>query len=183
MNTTRETTEDGLGTCQPTLNRVDDAGTSAAKSPHILHLPPSIRCRIYLYVNIAPRNNDGNLLWIDLDGPRIVGAYNRECLNHFRGLLLSCRVLYDKASSSLYPSNMFMIMCLNKLSLTPMRSILPNSLSKITHLRVILNATSCTATMAECPQASWSSRLSMTSTAMTPRQPCMFCSHCIFCHC
>lgn len=140
--------------------------TSApAHNGMLLLLPPSVRHRIYLYVNIVLRNWDGILLWIHLNDPRLAddshhdyphrAAHYRPLSGHTapwgrrdyfspcHGLLLCCRAIYAEVCSLLYSANMFSIRYSDNLSLAPLCSLLPTSLSNLAHLRIILSAASC----------------------------------------
>lgn len=135
--------------------------SSAVRSPHngiLLLLPPSVRHRIYLYVNVVLRKWDNSLLWIHLNDPRLTNdKYDDDPISSrsllwgrksdfftpCHGLLLSCRAIYAEVSSLLYSTNMFSIRYSDNLSLAPLRNLLPSSLSNLAHLRIILSAASC----------------------------------------
>lgn len=56
---------------------------------------------------------------------------------------MCCRTIYAEVSALLYSSNRFVIRYSEKQSLSPLRDLTPSSLSSLTHLKIILNQTSC----------------------------------------
>lgn len=111
--------------------------TSNVEVPPILRLPPSVRQRIYLDVGLIPTGPSGRHCVLDLHG------YNRALNLRFHGLLVSCRTIYAEASAILYSANRFNIRYWDKRSLEPLRNLTPRSLSNLTHLKIILNESSC----------------------------------------
>ncbi|KAL2144908.1 hypothetical protein VTI28DRAFT_8369 [Corynascus sepedonium] len=110
----------------------------------LLRLPPSIRRRIYLYLGVA--RWDGLPMLFDLDGP-----VNRSMQVAFRGLLLSCRLIYGEVSGLLFSSNRFVIHYRHmrgygndvEPSLQSLRNLTASSLASLASLKIVLNQTSC----------------------------------------
>ncbi len=96
---------------------------SPLTAPPFLRLPPKIRRRIYLYLGVALW--DGLPLLFDLDGPP--DPLEQVC---FRGLLLSCRVLYAEASALLFSANRFIIHYSHRRSLQPLETSLRRRLHR-----------------------------------------------------
>ncbi|KAL2179597.1 uncharacterized protein P884DRAFT_219495 [Thermothelomyces heterothallicus CBS 202.75] len=111
----------------------------------LLRLPRSVRRRIYLHLGVA--RWDGLPMLFDLDGP-----VSRSVMQvDFRGLLLSCRLIYGEASALLYSSNRFVIHYRHvrgpghdvEPSLQPVRNLTASSLASLASLKIVLNQASC----------------------------------------
>ncbi|KAK4140148.1 uncharacterized protein C8A04DRAFT_40159 [Dichotomopilus funicola] len=113
--------------------------------PLLLHLPYSIRHRMYLYVGVVPWDHQLPSM-IDLRPPR--RRYDRVS---FHGLLLSCRVLYGEVSRLLYSSHAAIIHYRSvsgkdagaSPSLQPLRNLTDSSLASIRQLKIVLNQNGC----------------------------------------
>ncbi|KAK4044117.1 hypothetical protein C8A01DRAFT_43049 [Parachaetomium inaequale] len=99
---------------------------SSRPSCFLLRLSPPIRRRIYLHLGVA--RWDGFPLLFDLDGP-----VDRSTQVAFRGLLLSCRLLYGEASTLLHMrghgNNV-------EPSLQPLRNLTASSLASMASLKI-----------------------------------------------
>ncbi|EAQ86274.1 predicted protein [Chaetomium globosum CBS 148.51] len=110
----------------------------------LLRLPPSVRRRIYLHLGVT--RWDGLPMLFDLDGP-----VKRTWQVSFRGLLLSCRLIYGEASGLLFSSNRFVIHYRHvrgngydvEPSLQSLRNLTTTSLASLANLKIVLNQTSC----------------------------------------
>lgn len=123
----------------------DKETTSIAIAP-ILCLHSSLRHRIYLHTEILVRYPDGKHAILNLNGGNSEPsyyAYKPEYKLGFHGLLVCCRTIYAEASALLYSSNRFIIRYWEKQSLSPLRKLTPSSLSSLTHLKIVLNQSSC----------------------------------------
>ncbi|KAK4235292.1 hypothetical protein C8A03DRAFT_17946 [Achaetomium macrosporum] len=117
----------------------------SSSSCFLLHLPRSVRRRIYLHLGVA--RWDGLPMLFDLDGP----VYRPMKQAGFRGLLLSCRLIYGEASALLYSSNRFVIHYRHvrgpghnvEPSLQPVRNLTASSLASLLSLKIVLNQASC----------------------------------------
>jgi hypothetical protein len=124
--------------------QLHDSGASSLFPCSLLRVPPSLRRLIYLHLGVA--RWDGLPLLFDLDGP--VGRTQQVS---FRGLLLSCRLIYSEASNLLFSSNRFVIHYRHprgrgngvEPSLLPLRNLTASSLSSLANLKIVLSQTSC----------------------------------------
>ncbi|VBB76049.1 Putative protein of unknown function [Podospora comata] len=98
-------------------------------TPPFLRLSPDIRRQIYEWVGLADYH------------PHFFRLNGQE--TEFFGLLISCKIIYQEASTLLYSRNRFIIRYTSPHSLAPLRSLTSRSLASLTSLRVILNEASC----------------------------------------
>ncbi len=105
--------------------------------PGLLRLAPETRHRIYQHAGLGYKE------LYDLRAPAVYNLGEQSNSAPFRGLLLSCRTIYTEASALLYSANWFMIRYQPRRSLKALRILGPRTLACLTHLKVILNQTSC----------------------------------------
>ncbi|KAL2196813.1 hypothetical protein P885DRAFT_60823 [Corynascus similis CBS 632.67] len=119
--------------------------------PGILRLTSEIRHRIYQAAGLGRQ-----YWWDDYTSPTIyhLGATSaseavKSDISYgdgpatFRGLLLSCRTIYNEASALLYSENWFWVRYRSPRSLAALRALTPHAVASLTNLRVVLNETSC----------------------------------------
>ncbi|KAK4142495.1 uncharacterized protein C8A04DRAFT_38278 [Dichotomopilus funicola] len=98
-----------------------DLASSNTLQPPFLRLPPPIREEVY------------RLPYYCLD----------QWPASFRGLLLTCRLVYAEVATLLYSANLFVLHFADARSFTPLYALSPLALSSLTALRVVLNQASC----------------------------------------
>lgn len=118
--------------------------------PGILRLSPATRRLIYLELRMGPCNRYGDAKpsLYNLGEKHYIKDYDMsEQEELFRwgiyGLLVSCRTIHDEAAALLYSSCWFIVRYETTASLAPLRSLTPVAIASLTHLRIILNQSSC----------------------------------------
>ncbi len=117
--------------------------------PGLLRLTPDIRRLIYEHAGIVRRHVNGQLVpaLYNLGYPSHFTArrraYELEEYQTFHGLLLSCQTVYTEASALLYSANWFIIRYQPRRTLAPLCDLTPHALAHLTHLKVVLNESSC----------------------------------------
>lgn len=109
-------------------------GPPLLQPAEILHLPPSVRRRIYDHVGLVL--GQGNEV-LDLNRKSGITTLG------FQGLLLSCRTIYEEASNVLYSSNRFVVRYSRSGSLRCLQNLNVGSVKALRRLKVILAETSC----------------------------------------
>lgn len=120
--------------------------TSPNVNTPILCLPPALRHLVYLETDILVQYPDQKHAVLNLNGGNSEPShyhYKPEVKLGFYGLLVCCRTIYAEVSALLYSSNRFVIRYWEKQSLSPLRNLTTSSLSSLSHLKIILNQTSC----------------------------------------
>lgn len=108
-----------------------------------LCLPPAIRLQIYAQAGLVEDID------IDLNLQPGTDSWPWPITDDFHftfNLLLTCRTIYNEASSVVYSTNRFFIRYRDSQSLQALRNLTPSSLSSLSYLTVHLNITSCAIT-------------------------------------
>ncbi|KAH6854821.1 hypothetical protein B0I37DRAFT_363110 [Chaetomium sp. MPI-CAGE-AT-0009] len=116
-------------------------GFGSTQSSPLFRLPPLLRRRIYRLVGLESCGRYGLPFGFDLHIGK--ASYDAPVPSSFHGLLLSCRDLYTEAAAILYSANRFFIYYTRPGSLGPLRALTATSLASLTHLKIVLNQSSC----------------------------------------
>ncbi len=116
--------------------------------PSLLRLTPDTRRLIYEHAGLGSKNYYGTPCpaVYNLCDPTTFRASRttpelEAGFQTFHGLLLCCRTVYFEASALLYSANRFVVRYAH--TLAPLRALSPCALANLTHLKVVLNQTSC----------------------------------------
>ncbi|KAK3298650.1 uncharacterized protein B0H64DRAFT_422437 [Chaetomium fimeti] len=113
----------------------------STQSSPLFRLTPLLRRHIYRLVGLESCDSDDPPFGFDLHIGK--ASYDAPAASNFHGLLLSCRDLYTEAAALLYSANRFFIYYTRPGSLGPLRSLTAPSLASLTHLKIVLNQSSC----------------------------------------
>lgn len=127
------------------------SGQTPGNLPGLLRLTPDTRRLIYQHAGVDSRDYYGR------PGPAVYKLSNpsgfrsartsyeieEEGFQTFHGLLLCCRTIYVEASALLYSANWFLAHYQSQQSLASLRALTPYAVAHLTHLRVVLNQTTC----------------------------------------
>lgn len=126
------------------------ASKNASGPPGLLRLNPDTRRLIYEHAGLASKNYYGTPCpaVYNISDPAAFRASRttpelEAGFQTFHGLLLCCRTVYVEASALLYSANRFVVRYQPARTLAPLRALSPRALASLTHLKVVLNQTSC----------------------------------------
>ncbi|KAK3899108.1 hypothetical protein C8A05DRAFT_18410 [Staphylotrichum tortipilum] len=115
----------------------------------LLRIPPRLRHHIYLFLGPESSNTPPITFYLQrrdhlLGDTAKTGPGQAESSPHaFRGLLLSCQVLYAETVALLYSTNHFVIHYNGLGSLAPLHALTATALSFLSSLKIVLNEASC----------------------------------------
>jgi len=124
--------------------------TNASGIPGLLRLKPDTRRLIYQHAGVASRDYFGTPACVVYklgDPSGFLSARTQyeieEGFQTFHGLLLCCRTIYFEVSALLYSANWFIVHYQRQRTLASLRALTPHALAHLTHLKIVLNQTTC----------------------------------------
>ncbi|KAK4170987.1 hypothetical protein QBC36DRAFT_340830 [Triangularia setosa] len=111
----------------------------------VLRLLPKTRHRIYSFLGVASQDYQARHVFDLHRNHRMPERQKRQKRQlGFHGLLLSCQTIYKEAAALLYSANIFIIHAESSIGpFDPLLALTTTALSSLTHLKIVVNQTSC----------------------------------------